>query len=175
MKERKMIPVEGYTNLQRDSFSKAILNCDIDKINTRKNIKNLNSKYIDIEKKIENLESNINDIIKIKINCARGEGNTNFNEFVLFDFDKIKIHMKCLKISDSLLYFPFDNKKNYDDTSILNSQNGLFLSRSFSFPTDHLNIKITILFQKKTNIKLYYLTLNGLRYNNGLVYFSYSM
>jgi hypothetical protein len=41
MNERKLVPVEGYNNLQRDSFSKAILNCDVDKINTRKNIKNL--------------------------------------------------------------------------------------------------------------------------------------
>ena len=77
MKERKMIPVEGYTNLQRDSFSKAILNCDIDKINTRKNIKNLNSKYIDIEKKIENLESNINDIKNLLLNLLDKKENNN--------------------------------------------------------------------------------------------------
>jgi hypothetical protein len=77
MNERKLVPVEGYNNLQRDSFSKAILNCDVDKINTRKNIKNLNSKYIDIEKKIENLENNLSDIKNLLLTLLDKKENNN--------------------------------------------------------------------------------------------------
>lgn len=60
-----MIPIHGQPFLKKDPFSKAILNCNHEKSNSTKNIKELSNKYIEMEQRIDTIDKSLDDIKKL--------------------------------------------------------------------------------------------------------------
>jgi ABC-type Fe3+-citrate transport system substrate-binding protein len=60
-----MIPIHGQPFLKKDPFSKAILNCNYEKLNSIKNMKELSNKYIEMEDRIDHIDKTLDDIKKL--------------------------------------------------------------------------------------------------------------
>jgi len=69
--------VEGRNDLIRDPYSKAILNCNYEKLNSVKNIKELSNKYNILENEIHTIKNNILDIKKLLENALTNKEEKN--------------------------------------------------------------------------------------------------
>lgn len=70
-----LIPIQGQPFLKKDSFTKAILNCNVEKLNTSKTLIDLKDKYILMEKKIQNIDSSLSDIKLLLIKLTTEKNN----------------------------------------------------------------------------------------------------
>lgn len=97
---------------------------------------------------------NINHISNIKIIVE--------NDRLRFDLNKFLILTKCKKISDTILYFPFNDVKLFSDRTPQSYEAGMNLSR---FNHVHMEIKFDI---PKTKLKIYEVIFNVYKQQSGI-------
>lgn len=75
----KYIKVEGRPDLVRDPYTGAILNYNYEKLNSFKNMENLNNKYNILDKEIQQIKCNISDIKNLLLSVLNKEERSNGN------------------------------------------------------------------------------------------------
>ena len=69
MNINNLITVHGNQNLRRDPNTRALLNCNYDKLENSKSFNNINDKYNVLENKINTIDKNLDEIkIMLKVN-----------------------------------------------------------------------------------------------------------
>jgi hypothetical protein len=144
-----------------------------------RNIRNINNAYkfhIDFPRVSKGFFiecEEINNLSGIQLNFDI-PGNNNNQRFYL---NKFLIQTKCVKINENMIYFPFNSRKSYTDTSVQSYEGGTNFCRindvtlllKFNEPIN--NIKIYNLgsnLLKKTENRGTHVAYNNTFFNNGL-------